>query len=216
MYSTIFEEDLKLKIPFGCMIGGPSSSGKSELVYKILDNAENLFSPKPKAILYSYGEYNTMVPKLESKGFHISSGMPSDELIARLPRPFLWVMDDMLTMISEKTISELFTKKNHHKNFGSIFITQNIFEKSLRIARQNSQYIFLTRAPNFLLSIRNLGVQLFPRNLNYFLDAYEKACSKLYGYLLIDMHASSNSFLKLRTNIFPGEERCIFTPINKL
>ena len=211
--NSISEDDLKLKIPFGCLIGGPSNTGKSHLVYKLLENLD-IFSPMPKAVLYSYGEYNSMVAKLKAKGFYISSGMPSDELLNTLPRPFLWVMDDMMSEVNEKTLSEIFTKRNHHRNFGVIFITQNIFEKSLRVPRQNSQYIFLTRAPNSLLSIRNLGVQLFPRNLNYFLDSYEKACKLNYGYLLIDMHPSSNPILKLRSNIFPGEERSLFVPIN--
>ena len=68
-----------------------------------------------------------MVPKLEAKGFFVNSGMPSDDLLAKLPRPYLWVMDDMMTQVNEKTLSEIFTKRNHHRNFGVIFITQNIF-----------------------------------------------------------------------------------------
>lgn len=226
--NSVKEDDLKLKIPFGCMIGGynnnfhvfncliiylgPSNSGKSQLLYKILDNLE-LFKPQPKTILYCYGEYNSQVPKLEAKGFHTCSGMPTDELVARMPRPFLWVMDDMLNSVNAKTLTDLFTKKAHHQNFGLIFVTQNIFEPSLRVPRLNSQYIILTRAPNSLLSIRNLGMQLFPHKLKYFMDAYEKSCKKLYGYLLIDLHAGSNSMLKLRTNIFPDEERCVFVPV---
>ncbi|KAL3107679.1 hypothetical protein niasHT_018812 [Heterodera trifolii] len=62
------------------------------------------------------------------------------------------------------------------------------------------------RAPNSLLSIRNIGVQLFPRQLDFFLDAYRKATACPYGYLLIDMHASSDPVLRLRTNIFKDEQ----------
>ena len=151
---------------------------------------------------------------LQAKGFHISSGMPTDEFLERLPRPFLWVMDDMMSLVNEKTLTEIYTKRIHHRNFGVIFITQNIFEKSLRVARQNSQYIILMKAPNFLLSIRNLGVHLFPGRLSYFLDAYDKACNLPYGYLLIDLHPSTQTALRLRTNIFPGEEHSVFLPIN--
>lgn len=156
-----------------------------------------------------------MIPKLETKGIHVSAGMPSEELLSQMPRPFLWVMDDMMMQVNERTLAEIFTKKNHHRGFGVIFITQNIFEKSLRVPRQNSQYIILTRAPNALSSIRNLGMQLFPgrSQLNYFLDAYDKCCKKLYGYLLIDLHPSSSNLLRLRTNIFPDdEEYTIFVP----
>lgn len=60
------------------MIGGPSKSGKSELVYKLLNNLE-MFAPIPKAVIYSYGKYNSMVPKLEAKGFYVNSGMPTDD-----------------------------------------------------------------------------------------------------------------------------------------
>jgi hypothetical protein len=114
--------------------------------------------------------------------------------------------------ITEKTLSEIFTKKAHHQNFGVIFITQNLFEKNLRVARNNSQYIVLMRAPNAVLQIRTLGSQLFPKLLPYYLSSYEKATHKPYGYLLLDLHAGSNPVLRVRTNIFPSEERVIFTP----
>ena len=71
------------------------------------------------------------------------------------------------------------------------------------------------RAPNSALQIKNLGSQLFPRQLSYYLDAYKQATIDPYGYILIDLHAASNPVLKLRTNIFPGDERIIFTPRNE-
>ena len=96
-----------------------------------------------------------------------------------------------------------------------IFITQNLFEKSLRVARNNSQYIILMRAPNAVLQIKNLGTQLFPGQLPYFLDAYRKATEKPYGYLVLDLHAASPPILRLRANILPGDdEKIIFIPKN--
>jgi len=66
-----------------------------------------------------------------------------------------------------------------------------------------------------MLSVRNIGVQLFPRQLDYFLDAYRQATRHPYGYLVIDMHASSDPTLRLRTNIFKDdEEKLIFIPKN--
>ena len=49
-YNTIKEEDLKLFIPSGIVVSGPSSSGKTQLVLKILEHAYALFHPPPKAI----------------------------------------------------------------------------------------------------------------------------------------------------------------------
>jgi hypothetical protein len=58
------------------------------------------------------------------------------------------------------------------------------------------------RAPNNALAIRNLGVQLFPRQLDYFLEAYREATKEPYSFLFIDLHPSSDPILRLRTNIF--------------
>lgn len=49
-YPTVFDNDLKIKIPSGIVISGPSSSGKTELMLKILKHASELFDPAPKAI----------------------------------------------------------------------------------------------------------------------------------------------------------------------
>ena len=38
------------------------------------------------------------------------------------------------------------------------------------------------------------------------MEAYEDATSELYGYLVIDCDPKSSRDLKLRTNIFPGEQ----------
>uniref|UniRef100_A0A914NPM9 Uncharacterized protein n=1 Tax=Meloidogyne incognita TaxID=6306 RepID=A0A914NPM9_MELIC len=128
-------------------------------------------------------------------------------ILLKTRKPSIVILDDLMYTIDEKYLSELFTKKSHHLNFGIIFITQNLFEKKLKVARQNSMYIVLTRAPNSALAVRNLGVQLFPGRLNYFLDAYRQATSSSnYSYLFIDLHPSSDPILRLRTNIFIDKE----------
>ena len=68
------------------------------------------------------------------------------------------------------------------------------------------------RAPNAALHISTFGVHIFPKQLNYFLDAYRQATSEPYGYLVVDMHAGSHSALRLRTNIFPGDDKTVFIP----
>jgi hypothetical protein len=72
----------------------------------------------------------------------------------------------------------------------------------------------LTRAPNAILSIRTLGSQLFPKQMNFFMDAYNQSTKEAWGYLLIDMFPTSDPQLKLRTNIFPGDNKVVFLPQN--
>jgi hypothetical protein len=208
--------ELNFKLPFGMLIAGPSSSGKSTFLLKFIAQSLELIHPPPKSILYCFGEMSEAVPALQKIGVNVYSGVPPEELIKAQPKPLLLILDDLLFSIDEKYLSELFTKKSHHQNFAIVFITQNLFEKKIKVARQNAQYIVLMRSPNSALAVRNIGVQLFPKQLDYFLDAYRQATNMPYGYLLLDMHASSDSALRLRTNIFKDDEKIIFTPKNGL
>jgi hypothetical protein len=158
---------------------------------------------------------SNLVPLLQKSGIGVYAGVPPEELIKRHPKPLLLILDDLLLAIDEKYLNQLFTAKSHHQNFGIVFVTQNLFDKKIRIARQNAQYIVLMRSPNAMLSIRNIGVQLFANQLPFFLDSYKLATAEPYGYLLIDLHAASNLALKLRTQIFKDDEGIvIFLPKN--
>ena len=46
----IESNDLKFPIPSNIIVSGPSNSGKTHLVLRLLENAEHLFTPSPKAI----------------------------------------------------------------------------------------------------------------------------------------------------------------------
>nr|CAD2152195.1 unnamed protein product [Meloidogyne enterolobii] len=209
----ISNKELKFKLPFGMILAGPSSSGKSTFLLKFIADSNELIDPSPKSILYCFGEMNNIVPLLQKSGVGVFAGVPPEEVIKKYPKPLLLILDDLLLSINEKYLSELFTKKSHHQNFSIIFVAQNLFDPKIKVARQNSQYIIIMRSPNSMLSVRNIGVQLFPRQLDYFLDAYRQATRHPYGYLVIDMHASSDPTLRLRTNIFKDdEEKLIFIP----
>jgi hypothetical protein len=158
---------------------------------------------------------STTVPILQKSGVGIYAGVPPEEVIKRQSKPLLLILDDLLLSIEEKYLNQLFTAKSHHQNFAIVFVTQNLFEKKIRVARQNAQYLILMRSPNAALSIRNIGAQLFSKQLDFFLDSYKQATAQRYGYLLIDNHAASDHALRLRTQIFTDdEEKVIFLPKN--
>ncbi|KAL3070325.1 hypothetical protein niasHS_016152 [Heterodera schachtii] len=183
-YPRINESELAFPIPSGIIVSGPSSSGKTQLVLRLLRHANVMFDPPPKAIVWAYGEYSAQIPELERQGVVPHAGAPSDEMLKKLPKPCLIVYDDLMGDIETKKLADLYTKKSHHNNFSVIFLTQNLFDKSMRVPRSNAQYIFLMRAPNDMLSIRNLASQMFPREQGFLMDAYRMACALPYGYLL--------------------------------
>lgn len=213
-----------MKAPFGCIVAGPSSSGKSTFVRQLVLEASTLIHPPPVSVLYCYGEFSSLVAEMQrSPNVQVNAGSPSMQILEQLPKPSLVILDDLLYTIEGKHLAELFTKKAHHLNFCIVFIVQDIFDKKVKVARLNSQYIVLTRSPSSVLSIKNLGTQLFPGRLSYFLDAYRQATGTNYGYLFIDLHPASSHQLCLRSAIFkqpeaetkeqkPSEYTSIFLP----
>lgn len=210
--SAFSNKELKFKLPFGMILSGPSSSGKTTFLVRFLAQSAELIDPKPASILYCFGEMSSIVPIFQKAGINVYAGVPPEELVKKLAKPLLLVLDDLLLSIDEARLSSIFLKQSHHQNFAVIFVTQNLFDRKIKIARQNAQYLVLMRSPNSVLSVRNIGVQLFPRRLDFFLSAYRQATDRPYGYLMIDMHASSDPLLRLRTNIFKDDEKIIFIP----
>jgi hypothetical protein len=216
--SYIFSDsDLKFKSPFSMVISGPSGSGKTTFLLKFLSEYKNLINPIPKSVLYCYSEYNEKIKIMQNGGVIVHAGVPDEVLLNQQVKPSLLILDDLMQDATENFLTKIFTKQSHHQNISVIFITQNLFEPKLKVARNNSHYIVLLRSPSAALQIRNLGTQLFPRQLDFFLDAYKLATSAKFGYLVLDLHPGSETVLRLRTNIFKerdDEELTIFLPKN--
>jgi hypothetical protein len=208
----VTSRELLFHHPFNMIVGGASGSGKTEWTYRFLRECKLLIDPVPQHVLYCYGVYNSRVRELTAMGVETHLGLPTERLIRDKPKPLLLVLDDLMMEAKSDFLDLLFTRGSHHWGVSIVFITQNMFEKSVKTARNNAHYLTLLRNPSGQLQIRNLGVQLFPRRLNYFMDAYQDATKDNFGYLLIDMHPSSAELLRLRTRIFADEAQILYTP----
>jgi hypothetical protein len=206
-------KDIVFKHPFNMIVGGASGSGKTEWVVKFVDAYKSLVEPEINHLLYCYGVYNSNVLTMEMKGVETHFGLPSERIIRERQKPLLLILDDLMMEAKSEFMDLLFTRGSHHWGVSIIFITQNLFEKSLKTARNNAHYIVLLRNPSGQLQIRNLGTQLFPRNLAYFMESYKDATRSNFGYLLIDMHPSSSDLVRLRTYVF-AEHPVVYTPKN--
>ena len=212
--SRLERNDLLFKHPFNMMVGGASGSGKTEWVVRFLDSYRRLIYPQIEHVLYCYGVYNQNVLGMERNGVETYFGLPTERMVRDQDKPLLLILDDLMMEAKADFMDLLFTRGSHHWNVSIIFITQNIFERSLKTARNNSHYLVLLRNPSGQLQIRCLGVQLFPGRLIYFMDAYKSATEQNFGYLLLDLHPSSPEIVRLRTKIFPNESPILFTPTN--
>lgn len=74
----------------------------------------------------------------------------------------------------------------------------------------NAHYIILFKNSRDEQQVKNLGRQIFPNQLKYFMDAYKKATSVLYSYLCVTLYPGRAEKYRLSSKIFPEEETIIY------
>jgi hypothetical protein len=165
-------------------------------------------------IMYYYSEINDDIIELKKGGIEVYNGVPNKEEILLRPRGLLLILDDLLSEISPEFLDQIFTRGSHHWGVSVILVTQNLFDKKIKVARTNSHYIILMKNPQGMLQIKTLASQLFTGQVPYFMEAYNDAVQqKNFGYILISMSPRTKDEYRLSTNVFPGEKTIIYLPI---
>lgn len=209
--------DLRLKHPFTCIIAGPTSSGKSVFVERLLTSGEKLLDTTFEEIVWCYSEWHPKNLSVQGKvRFHkgLVDFKRSDSRGARII-----VVDDLMQE-SNSSMVEFFTRGSHHTNCSIIYITQNIFHqgKGQRDISLNSHYLVVFKNPRDSAQIIHLARQISPRNPKFIQDAYAEATRRPHGYLLFDLKQSTPDDCRIRTNIFgegsPGFP-VVFIPVDK-
>lgn len=203
---------LPLKSVSSIIVCGPSQSGKTEWVYKFINNSNELFDRPLKKIYYFYDVWQPGFSKLNSE-VEIIRGLPEENFLRDLEPDMhkLLILDDQqLTALNSSIIADLFTKYSHHKNLSVILILQNLFHqgKFSRDISLNTHYFVLFKNPRDVNQIRILGRQL--GQSNHLINAYMKATRFPYSYLLIDLSPHSSTDYLTRTHIFPGEHPTVY------
>ena len=117
--------------------------------------------------------------------------------------------DQMIDAGGDKRIVNLFTRGSHHRNLSVIYIVQNLFHqgKGNRSISLNSHYLVLFENSRDKLQIVTLAKQMYPGQTHSFIQRYEEAVQRPFGYLLVDLKTTTQDNCRLRTNVLPGEER---------
>ena len=191
------------------MVSGPTGSGKTYWIHKLLTN--NMFTQSVSSVLYCYGVFQDYFNEMTMPNIEFHEGLPDLEKLQSLNdgKFHVIVLDDLMEHIVKSVETQnLFTKYSHHYNMSAIFLTQNVFAQGpcSRTTNINTHVLVLFANKRDESQALNLGKQLYPGSSKVFMEAYEDATSKLYVYLVVDWDPKSPRELKLRSNIFPGEQ----------
>ena len=209
-------EELKLIHPFSLIVSGPTSSGKSTLLFQILNNLHQNTTPLIEKIVYIYGIYQDIFKNYPNIFFTDNL----DFMDCSTEVPTVIILDDLMSVLNNsKKLEELFTRGVHHRKVSVVLTLQNLFYHGgvMKTLRDNAMYIALTKHIQDVSKLDTFARQLESKNSNYFKDSYADAVSKKYGYLFCDLHPHSelrdgHFKIKYRSLIHKPDGQVLYLP----
>ncbi len=218
---------LPFRHPTTILIAGPTGSGKTEFLVKLL--TQRGLEPFPERIIWIYSEWQDAYDRIQKKLGDAKKRIVfvkdfDDSLYDSLDRRVrnLVVLDDQMENRDMQRnggsgLAKFFTQGSHHRNLTIIYIIQNLFHqaRAMRTVSLNSHYLVLFKNPRDKLQIRSLALQMYPTNADFLVRAYEDATKVPYGYLVVDLRPDTPDELRVRSNIFDVTEQCVYKQIEK-
>lgn len=212
---------MKFKTPTSFAVIGGTMSGKTHFVWKFLECGNEMFDVPPSKIIYCYMEDQPIVDEMKStlSDFDTYRGLPSREEIKEWSEDSLHtviILDDMIHLVTKSTDAlHLFQTMVSHSKLTAFLLSQNlyppgIYAKSILL---NCQNVILFKNVRDNRQIITFGSQVFTGRSKFWMDAYAKAVSRPYGYILIDLTNHCPEERRLRTNVLPHEgETIVYRP----
>ena len=199
--------------PTTAIISGPTGSGKSTFIFRIIENVSVMFEEKVCKIYYFYTVWQTLFDRFQNKNVSFLKGLPNEDIIEKISdsNHNLLILDDMqMSALNSSFIANLFSRESHHKNLSVFLVLQNFFHQGKygRDISLNSHYLILFRNKRDKNIIKILGTQIgLGKELE---NVYLDATNEPYGYIMIDLTPSGNSTYMLRSHIFPDEYLIVY------
>lgn len=210
--------DARFKNESVFVVAGPSSSGKTVFVRRLIKHTEQLFRKPVHKVRWFYGtpgdgdgdsgDEDADQLSIAANKVTMHKGLPSGW--TKLVEPYdLVVLDDLLTeSAGSKELTTGFTRLAHHRPCTLIYVTQNLYHRSAdaRTRNLNTHYLVLMNNPRDATQIVYIARQMFPKQSNALVDIYQEVTrNQPYSYLLLDFHQDTPAVLRIRTNIFPDD-----------
>ncbi|GAV09149.1 hypothetical protein RvY_18743 [Ramazzottius varieornatus] len=122
------EYDFRFRSPFGALCMGPTGSGKTLYVLRLLKNKGETFDRPPTRIVFAYAEWQkaydnmlTVEPKVEFVK-NLADILDNENFFTKTENNLL-ILDDLASTVAEnRKASDLFTRGIHHRNVDCLHI----------------------------------------------------------------------------------------------
>lgn len=209
--------DPRFRVPGNMQIVGPSLSGKTTWLFRLLKDAPQYFrldNGEPchfQKRLYCYGSsWQPAFVDFEKLGVEFHQGLPPLPLSETFPesrRPGLLILDDLMQETAKsEDMSHVLTRDTHHLNLFAITLSQNLYPGGKEQATQNRNYHYtvLFKNPADTRYVKALGNRWTGDSKSFF-GVYQKATERPYGYLVVDHHPRTDESIRFRTNVLLDE-----------
>ena len=195
--------DLRLFCNRTMCVVGPSHSGKTTFVIKLLDERHELFDCLPQRVVWCYGVYqHELHVDLQNRGFLLHRDIIPESDIQ--PNDII-VLDDLIhESKNSQDVTSMFTRAAHHKPSFIIFIMQNLFPpgREARMRSLNTHYYAIFKNPRDKSQVEFLARQIVPRNPKALIEVFEAATEKPHSYLFLDLTQECPDQFRFRSNLF--------------
>jgi hypothetical protein len=194
------------KLPANILVAGPTQSGKTYFISKLIEHRDWLLDKPPDKIYWFYAEPQPLYEKLKNDATFLRGLPDSFDTYTKQPGSKLLVIDDLMDQAARSdALSRLFTVGSHHTNTSVVVLVQNLFfdcNKYFRTISLNAHYLILFANKRDRSQALCLARQLYPGETKFFMSAYREATKKPRGYLVVDCRAETPEEMSLFTNIF--------------
>lgn len=214
---------LPFLLPQSAILCGSTQCGKTTYLRKLLLDSSYMFQPKPEKVVYCYAAWQSSYQELEEHwgdNIEFRTSVPSREELLEISQNFqhvILVLDDLMHQLCNDDIVSAICFMCSHRNLSTFLLIQNFYyeSKHLRTISLNVQSILLFRNYRSVRQVKTLASQMCPGNTEYFMSAYEKATSKPYSCLIIDINPRSDRKFHLRSGVLRDELPIVYLPIKK-
>ena len=130
--------------------------GKATFVTRLLRHPSTMIDAPPEKTTWSYGEWQTAYATINLPELQFAEGLPNASSLDPATRNLV-VRDDLMTE-TDGRVTNLFTKKSHHRNTSVLYLVKNLFPKNkeTRTISLNAHYMVVFKNPREKSQISHL------------------------------------------------------------